>query len=288
MTTILFGPITWAKTLLRHLWLSVSSIEFYRDVFKVYEGYGIKYIITVSFLSSLFCSIVLLNQIVAIKNYFTYNVISNNVTNIDHIINQFPDLNYDGQTISSLDEKNVIYLTNINNDRVVAIDPANTLSYIERSKIPIVLTSNKIVLSLINPGEKPLYTASLDYDKIFVGSIQTINQTSLKASLSEIFKGAPEVFIYLFFPSIGLLIFFKAIMEKSFIMVVIYLIANILGINAPLKTCVRIVLFASGIFYLLQPLILMLLPNLNIVIWIIQIWSNLLMIIAVLRINKRS
>jgi hypothetical protein len=228
----------------------------------------------------------LLNQIVDISNYFTYNVVSNNVTNIDHIINQFPDLNYDGQSISSGDEKSVIYLTNINNHIVVAIDPANTLSYLERSKIPVVLTSHKIIISLINPGEKPLYTVSLDYNKIFTGSLQTINQTYIKASLAEVFKGAPEVFIYLFFPSIGFLIFLKVIMEKSFIIIAMYLLANIFGIKAPLKTCIRMVLFASGVFYLLQPLILLLLPALNTPIWIIQIWSNLLMTVAVLKAGK--
>lgn len=287
MTTILFGPISWATTLIRHLWLSVSSIEFYRDIYNVYRGYGIKYILTISFLSSFFCCIVLLNQIFDIQNYFTYNVISNNVTNIDHIINQFPDLNYDGLSISPSEDKTVTYLTNINNDKVIAIDPANTLSSFERDKVPIVLTSNKIILSLINPGEKPLYTVLLNYNKIFVEPVQIINQTSLKASLAEVFKGASQVFIYLFFPSIWLIIFLKAIMEKGFIIVVMYLLANIIGINMPLKTCVRLVLFAGGVFYLMQPVILLILPALNGPLWMIQIWSNLLMIVAVLKANNR-
>ncbi len=126
MTRIVFNIYKWLKTIIIHLWLSVSSIGFYQRILLFYEGYGLKYILTLSFIASLFCSIYILNFVDNVKNYLAYGTISTDVANLDHVISQFPEINYDGSKIS-LSDKEPIYINNTDNVPVVAIDPENKI-----------------------------------------------------------------------------------------------------------------------------------------------------------------
>lgn len=58
------------NALLRQLRLSISSIEFYKDVYKNYQGYGIRYLFTLSFIPSIIYCIFILNYIITLKDYF--------------------------------------------------------------------------------------------------------------------------------------------------------------------------------------------------------------------------
>ena len=286
MTTLLSDTISCFKALIRILLLSLYSIKFYQDVYKSYTGFGIKYIFTISFCSSLFLCTLLLQQIYEVRNYLVNETLSKNVINLDHIISQFPDLNYDGDSILN-EEENIIFLTNTNNKAVVAIDPQSKLSANIKAKIPVIFSDKKLLVSLIDKNGKIIYSKTENYSELFGHSSQVINQSIIKKILTEGLAIASTLLIYAGFPVTGLMIFLYSIFEKSFMIVIIYFLANMLSIITPLKTCIRMIFFSSGIFFLLQPLIILLFPNFSIFTLILQIWCNILMVMGILKANNR-
>jgi hypothetical protein len=79
------------------------------------------------------------------------------------------------------------------------------------------------------------------------------------------------------------MIFINALLEKSFIIIMVYLVTRLVTVKTSLKTCIRTALFASGIFVLLQFIIILTVPNFSTALWIIQTWANLLMILGILK-----
>ena len=260
MTTILLKISNWCSTIFTQLWLSISSINFYQRIISAYDGYGIKYILTISFISSLLCSIVILNYLDNVRQYFSYGTISPTVVNLDHVLSQFPELKYDGVKIS-LENPEPIYINNIYNQLIVAIDPENKMPQSDRAKVSIFLASKNIVFSFADLQKNNVNSFSLDY---------------------------PQILIYMGFPLLALLIFFNIFIEKSFIIIIIYLLTNFMSIKLSMKICTRLVMFASGVFVLLQPIALLVIPTYASLIWILQVLSNLLMIFAILKLSNQG
>jgi len=287
MTTLLSTPLSFAKALINHLWLSITSIKFYEDVFTSYKGYGAKYILTLSFISSLVCCVLFLEHVNKIRDYLTNNVISESVVNIDHIIRQLPVIDYDGQKIS-IQEETPLFLYNLNNYKLLAIDPSSKLMPGDRTKIPVILGTNKMIISLLDSEGTVRNTFPIKYDQIFGNQPQTLTEEVIKSSFAAIFDKAPSLFIYLIFPIATIMIFINALLEKSFIIIMVYLITRLTAIKTSLKTCIRIVLFASGIFVLFQFIITLTAPNFSTALWIIQTWANLLMILGILKASGKN
>jgi len=282
MTTLLSTPLSFMKTLVHHLWLSITSIKFYENVFNSYEGYGTKYILTLSFISSLICCVLFLEHVNQIRNYLTNNVISDRVVNIDHIIRQFPAINYDGQKIS-IQEETPLFLYNLNNYKLLAIDPSNKLLPSDRIRIPVILEASKIIINLMDSEGTVKNTFPIKYDQIFGNQSQILTEEVIKSSFAAIFDKAPSLFIYLIFPITTIMIFINALLEKSFIIIMVYLVTRLVTVKTSLKTCIRTVLFASGIFVLFQFIIILTVPNFSTALWITQTWANLLMILGILK-----
>ena len=86
MTTKLFIILSSIRILFRQLYLSITSVDFYYDVFMYYKGYGIRYLFIISFISSLIYSVFLLNNIVILRDYFSTNKTSNYSRDIEVIL----------------------------------------------------------------------------------------------------------------------------------------------------------------------------------------------------------
>lgn len=287
MTTIVSKIYHWLHTIFMQLWLSVSSINFYQRVISSYEGYGIKYILTISFISSFLCSIFILNYLDNIRQYFSYGTMTPSVINLDHIMSQFPELKYDGNKIS-LENPEPIYINNVYNQPIAAIDPENKISQSEKAKISILFTSRRIIFSFADSQKTNVNSFPIDYPQIFGEESQIITQEVVRSSMEKFFNKAPKILIYIMFPLLALLIFFNTFLEKSFIIIMIYLLANFMSIKFSMKICTRLTMFTSGIFVLLQPTILIIAPAYGNFMWIIQIWANLLMVLGILKFSNHS
>lgn len=282
MTTVLLLPLYFIKTLITHLWLSVSSVKFYENVFKFYTGYGTKYIFTLSFISSFFFCVLFLNQTNEIRLYLNQNIISQSVQNLDHIINQLPTIDYDGQKIS-IDEETPLFLNDMNNDKALVIDPTNKLMPNERSKINVVLGSDKIIANFIDTKGALVQSFGLEYNNILGDDPQTLSTEDIKSIFAPIVQNATSKFIYIMLPLLAAFIFTVTLYEKIMTIIIIYIIIYLNLGTTSVKTCIRMVCFSSGIFALFQPIVILTLPNLAGPIWIIQIWASFLMILGILK-----
>tara|TARA_B110000503_G_scaffold142854_1_gene241280 strand:- start:2372 stop:3250 length:879 start_codon:yes stop_codon:yes gene_type:complete len=286
MTTLLSTPLFFIKTLFTHLWLSISSIKFYEQIFNSYKGYGIKYVLILSLISSFICSIIFLNHLDKVREYLNNGIISTKVETIDHIIQQLPEINYNGLKITTK-EDTPLFIYGLGNKKTLALDPNNKLMPADRNKLPIILNAQKIIINLTDSEGIKRNSFPIDYTQIFGNESQILTQTVIKLSLADIFNRAPSIFIYLIFPITALLIFINLILEKIFIILMVYLITRVVTVNTSLKTCIRVVLFASGNFVLLQFTILLTLPALSTILWIMQTWANILMILGILKSSGR-
>ncbi len=287
MTTLLSNPFFFIKTLIKHLWMSISSIKFYERVFRTYKGYGIQYIFSLSIISSLFCIILFLDHISKIKNYLNNNIMSQDLLHIDHVIRQLPTIDYDGQKIF-LTEETPLFINNFNNHKLLTIDPNLKLIPSDRIKIPIFLGDSTMIIKFFDSKGQMRYTLPIKYNKILGNHPQILTQDVIKTILATIFEKAPSLLIYLIFPIFSVLIFINVLLEKIFIVLMIYFITYFADIKASLKICIRMVLFASGVFTLFGFIIIFISKEFSTTLWILQTWANFLMILGILKTSGKS
>ncbi|WP_341756050.1 MULTISPECIES: DUF1189 family protein [unclassified Candidatus Tisiphia] len=286
MTTTLLSIFSWFSTLLHQLWLSISSVNFYKDVYKSYKGYGIKYIFTVSFISSLVYCIVIFNYLLILTDYFTENRLTKGTMTIEYILKQLPEIYYDGTKIL-VDQDEPIYLLDEDGNKLAVIDSKNQLSYSERLKIPILFSSNNITITTVEITDKKKSLFSIGYAKLFADDQKILTEEVIKQHFAKTLIQAPKIFIYILMPIIVAFRFVTILFEKSFIIILIYLLTNYFGPKSSWQTCIRITLFSSGVAILLQPVIVIFLPELSSIIFCIQMFTSLLLLLAMLQIRSK-
>ncbi|WP_425363629.1 DUF1189 family protein [Candidatus Tisiphia endosymbiont of Hybos culiciformis] len=287
MTTKLLSVFSWFATLLHQLWLSISSVNFYQDVYKSYKGYGIKYIFTVSFISSLVYCIVIFNYLLLLTDYFTENRLTKSTITIDYILKQLPEIYYDGTKIL-VDQDDPIYLLDEDGNKLAVIDSKNQLSYSEKLKIPILFSSNNITLTTIEITDKKKSIFSIGYSKLFTADQKILTEEVIKKHFAKTLIQAPKIFIYILMPIIVAFRFVTILFEKSFIIILVYLLTNYFGPKSSWQTCIRITLFSSGVAILLQPMIVIFLPEFSSIIFCIQMFTSLLLLLAMLQIRSKK
>ena len=286
MTTLVSTLTIFIKTLIKHLWLSISSAKFYQDVFYTYQGYGTKYILTLSIISSLICNIIFLGYVDKVQKYLSDDIISERLVNIDHVIRQLPTINYNGKDISiSEDLASVIY--GVDNTKLLAIDPAGKLSNYDKIQIPVLLTKDEISINLRGSNGKTKNTLPIKYAQIFGSEAQILTKETIKSSFIPLFKRAPTVLTYIIFPITIIIIFISHLFEKSFMIIVVFIISRFGTGGRTLKDSVRVVLFSSGFCALFQFVASLVSIELHYVLWILQTWANILMIIGIMRLQDR-
>jgi len=276
------------NALFSQLWLSISSVNFYHDVYKNYRGYGVKYLFTISFISSVLYCLFIFNYISTLRDFFAARApqnLSYETENIEYILQQLPNIDYDGRKIS-LDEEQPIYLYDKNNSKVAAIDIKNQLGYYERAKIPIIFSKDKIIVQVIEVTDKKKSDFNIEYSMIFGTIAKVLTNEVIKKDFANILSRVPKVFIYIIMPVIILFRFITILFEKSFIVILVYLLTNFFGPKSSMQTSIRIVLFSSGVPVLLQPIVSILAPEFKELIFLLQMFANLLLFVALLQIKK--
>lgn len=293
MTTKLYNLFEAPKMLLLHLWWSVSSVDFYRTVYKSYKGYGIKYLFTISFISSVIFCAFLLPVMVDIEDYLSDNRTSEETALLDYVFQQLPEISYDGKSIS-ITEETPFYLQDKAGRKILAIDPKNQLNYVERRKIPIVLGASDVLISLssaVNNNSKNVGShevKTLPYKTLFGQENKVFTPESLKLAFKEKMGNFINIFIFVGMPILIVWRFTSELLEKVLIIVLIYVVTNATKLGTSAKTAIRMVMFSSGAAILLQPLIILTIPTWSNLVWLIQMWSNLLMILAILKVRNNA
>ena len=283
MTTKLSYVISWFAVLYNQLRLSISSVEFYEDVYRSYKGYGIKYVFTISFISSIIYCIFVFNYLLTLKDYFVENRSSSSTKTIEYILKQLPSIYYDGSKIL-VEQDEPIYLLDEDGNKMAVIDAKNQLSYGDRIKIPVIFGSDKITISTIEVTDKKKNTFNLEYSKLFMGRIN-LTEEAIKEQFAKILSQALRIFIYLIVPIIVVVRFCTILFEKSFIVLLVYLLTTFFGPKSSVQACIRMVMFSSGLTILLQPILIIFIPGYSGVVFFIQMFANLLLFLGMLRIR---
>lgn len=280
--TIYFSQIQqFILTLVRILWLSVSSAQFYYDVYNSYKGYGIKYIFVLSMIFAFVLSVFLLNYNNNLILYFSTGKDSPKLQVIGNFLEEFPTLQYDGKSLSlpaPMSEKEAL-----TNNKTFVLDIDNQLTPAEITKIPIVLRKNNVNITLLDNKGKMIENFIINYSDFVGKTPQTIDSSYIKNQILEMANSMPRVIIYNIFPIASLLIYCNIVFEKIFLIFVLFFGAKFFGASNSFQSAVRVVLFSSG-FTVLFGHIGVLLPSFgDYIITAIQLWINFLMLAGIVK-----
>lgn len=266
--------------------LSMISVKFYCKIYKQYGGYGLKYIFTLSFISSLVFCVIILNYITSVKQYLDGSSSTAYISNIDFVLDQLPEIKYNGSEMIASDT-NPIYLYDRYKRKVAILDLADQLSFKEKAKVPIIFTSKNIILSIIENIDHKASNIPIAYSKIFGDQPKILNAYVIKKDLSDIFSYLPRILIYFVTPILVLIKFVTFLSEKSFLMILLFGITRIWIPSTTYKQCIRMALFTSGPVILLQPIVFLFFPEFISALWMIQMWCNFLMFAALFQIRNQ-
>lgn len=281
MTTLLSNPLFFIKNLFTHLWLSISSIKFYEKIFKKYNDYGALYILNLSLISSVICTAILLYNVDKVQDYLKDNIISEKVENIDFVLKQIPPIEYDGQNIL-IDTDEPILIQNKNGNNVLAIDPDSKTKPSDRNKFPLILSQDKMIIKLIGSDGEVKNTFPIKFNQIFDQDPKLLTHEEIKSSFARLFDQAPRILVYMIFPLTEFLIFLNTFLDKAFFIVMIFLVTKISGLGVSMKTCIRLTMYASGFYALFQFIFILAASEYSSIVWIVQSWANILMILGIL------
>lgn len=272
MTTILL----YIRTICDLLWKSITSIDFYTDVREKYRGYGVKYIATLCFFGSILYSASLLYQMSTMKD----ELIASSNSYIEHILRQIPEMKYNGNIITANDETPVFIKDDDNRD-IIVIDLKGDLSFTEKAKIPLVFTKSNVIFNFLNKSEKH-QEITIAY-KNFLGSEPlAITGSAVKDGLIKVLSS--NIMFNIFIIPILSVLYFLQIMFKIIVPVgIVYFGLIIYGLSTELKTAIRLVIFASSAFVVLNVCLMLLLPEFIIFADLINVLSGFLLVMSLVR-----
>lgn len=288
MATTLNILFDWAKTLVRTFSLSLTSPTFYSDNFRTYKGYGVKYLLTICFINSLLVTTQMLFTANIINEYLVTGNVTPNVKILDHVLNQFPSLEYDGEKISLLEDiATPITLTTPANQKIVIIDPENKIPQEKRTKMTLFFSSDTLYLNFIDYDGEPFQSFNLPYKAILGADKVTINPAFLRSELTNYSERAPQILIFAIFPASALFQFCLTAAQDLIIIIILvgisYIYSKKLSIRNCIGNCIRLVLFSSGTVMLCKTILTALVPTLISVVWLVQLWVNFLLVIGLLQ-----
>ncbi|RYE05695.1 MAG: DUF1189 domain-containing protein [Rickettsiaceae bacterium] len=283
MTTKLYSYLDGINILLKQLWLSISSVDFYQDVYKVYSGYGIRYLFTLSFIAAtLYCSI-LLNIIINFNEDFKQDRKSSHyAANLNYIIGQLPDLKYDGNKINT--EEIPFFLYTDKKGKIVAIDAQNKLDYNQKIKIPIIFTKDKLLVSFL--WDKSKINFPIEYRMLFGTEPRILTKEIVKERINSLLDEVEHLIIYVAAPVLVLFILLAALLRACLLIFIVYMGTQLIGLPTKAKICIRLALFASGAHTFITPLINIVIPALNDMTWIALMLPSTLLFLSILKIKR--
>lgn len=271
--------VSYIKTICNLLWRSVSSVDFYREVYSSYRGYGVKYIFTLCFFASFFYSASFMYNISLVYKALTR---ADNKS-LEHILSQVPEMKYNGSILST-EVDTPYFISDLGGRRIAVIDLDGDLSFIDKSKIPVVLTKSNMIIYLSNASGKNS-GMPIVYSNLLGKDPWVITSNSLREYLTKAIS-INGVFFVLAMPIIAILIFMQLITKLIVPVGVLYFILNFSGIPTRVNTIVRLFMFASGAFLVSNAVFMLLWPEYRFFADIIHMIAGGVMVLSLVRWNK--
>ena len=269
----------------RVTWLSVSSTTFYSDLYKKYNGYGIKYITMAIAITSIIYTIFVYDAIATVKYYLAANVDEANP--VEYILKQWPEVKYDGKEISLASEEPVLINT-INGTVAMAIDPENKLSSQQRQIIPIILQKKQLVMNFVRPNDanaKPK-EMSFGYSQFFSSEVFILNQATLKTALVEALQPIGFIALLITIPVLTLIRLVMHIASSLFSMAILFGILWWMKLAPTTKSVSRIVLFSSAAAEIIAPILLIFVHSFVALANFVEYWAVILAVYSLAGLNR--
>jgi hypothetical protein len=232
----------------------IKSDNIYFNILKHYNGYGLKFTSLLIFFTTLISIFGIFINIQIFENNLQ-KIHTDNISRLDYIVNQFPEIHYDGKTISFENDDKPILIKNSQNDIIFAFDINNILKITEKSKTIAVFKKSELSFFKIP------YVKSLNYKNIFGTKVRTINHEDLKIFILQSIDSAKANIIFST-PLIFLLTFIDYIVENSIVIFFVFILCKLLHINVTIKDITRTILFAAAPSALLSSILLFTIPSL--------------------------
>ncbi len=268
----------------RITWLSVSSTQFYQDLYKKYHGYGIKYIAMAIAITSIVYSLFVFDTITTMKYYLTAT--NDDANPVEYLLKQWPDIKYNGKEIS-LDSDGPVLINTINGKVAMAIDPDNKLTVAQKQIIPVILQKTQIIVNFIRSNDsnaKPK-EMSLGYN-LFSSEAYLLNQSSLKMSLLNLLEPIGITTLLLVIPVLTLVRLLMHLASSLFSMVILFAVLWWLKLNPTTKSVSRVVLFSSGAAEIISPVLLIFIPGFLVLASFLEYWAIILAIYGLSNLKK--
>ena len=270
----------------RTLWLSVSSADFYRDLYSKYKGYGLKYITMIISITSIIYAILFMYNLNLIRAYLEPGA-DQDGNPVEFILKDWPELQYDGKNLSS-EDPTPVYLTTQAGIKLAVIDIAGNLKKDELQKVPLVFTKDKVILWLgTNNTENESGSTIMTYDKIFGTDSLTIDHDFVK---NFIFSTINQIGPLAFFIAVPILILVRLgihIFRNLFGIVLLYAILWWMRASPTIQSASRIILFSSGVAEFITPFVLIIYQPLMPITVFVEYWAVLLAMYAIARKKSR-
>lgn len=276
MTISLLQFKTYIKALYRTLFLSITSIDFYKDVRIKYKGYGVKYIITLSLIASIFYSIKIMNNIYLIED----GLIQKNNSYIENILKQLPEIKYNGKIIETLVET-PYFIEDPLNRKIIAIDTDGKLSFNQRSKIPAIFTKTNLIFVVYYNDDKT-EEFSINYSNLLGSEPLFITEDSLRKYMINAFSKNHHIWIYIL-PIMTMVYLLKILLKSTIPILLLYFLSNLFNVNLTIQTSCRLAMFSSGIFLFSYSLLNLLFPQIAFLSEVVHIISASLVVMSIVR-----
>lgn len=271
--------LTITKEFFRTLWLSVSSADFYRDLYSKYKGYGLKYITMIISITSIIYAILFMYNLNIIREYLEPGADQNN-NPAEFILKDWPELQYDGKNLSKEDHAPV-YLTTQAGIKLAVIDTAGSLKKDQTQKVPLVFTKDKVILWLGNSKDQENSDIVIGYDKIFGTDALTVDHDFVK---NVIYTAINQIGTLAFCAAVPILILARLaihIFHNLFGIILLYAILWWMRTSPTVQSASRVILFSSGVAEFVTPFVLIIYQPLMPITMFIEYWTVLLAMYAI-------
>lgn len=276
MTTSVSSFILYIKTICILLWKSVSSIDFYSQVYKKYRGYGVKYIATLCFFCVILYTVALIDQMSIIRE----GLLRADNNYIEHILRQIPAMNYNGNSLSSSSDAPV-FINDTDNRAIALIDLSGVVSFSEKVKIPLLFLKNNMVFNIIS-ASKGNREITFEYSNVLGKDQLEITESTVRSGLIKALSINLRSFCYIV-PLLFVMYFMQIILKLITPVGIVYFGLNIYGYQIEVKTAIRLVMFASGVFVIMNACLMLLWPQFIMFADVANVLAGSLMVISMIK-----
>ena len=260
----------------RNLYLSCSSSDFYRDVLRIKKGYGLRFLLAASFISTLIYSIVTLSYIKQVDNFFNNGEVSAYTRNLALVIEQWPELKYQNGEID-LEEGESYIIYDSSKQALIAIGSAQADSSL------VKMSKKHFYMPLSGDDEN----FQFEYSKLLPSDVDIIDADFLMEYGRIISAQLPRTYIYIAMPILIIVNFISDIISAIPLILLTYVILQIRRKKVSLENSFRLISFASGLYLVLRaPVILLVGSSGSVILLAAKVWTLFLMFSGVARDNK--